>query len=100
MKFVEEKNAFLFLEILSYLCFMVVSAEHLVIRELKTWRSYGIDGQGPTVDTLIKDLGDEHLLNIIRHLERNFDLEGILSPSMQTMHDEIAWRLHGLWQRI
>ena len=79
---------------------MTVPAEHLVIRELKTWRSYGIDGQGPIVDTLIKDLGDEHLLNIIRHLERNFQLEGILSPSMKIMHDEIAWRLHDNWQTI
>jgi len=82
---------------------MVIPAEHLVIRELKTWRSYGIDGKGPIVDTLIKDLGDEHLLNIIRHLEKNFYLDDILSPSMQMnnmMHDEIAWRIHDNWQSI
>lgn len=79
---------------------MMVSAEHLIIRELKTWRSYGIDGKGPIVDTLIKDIGDEHLLNIIGHLERNFQLEGILSPSIQLMHDEIAWRMYDCWVRI
>lgn len=79
---------------------MTVPAEHLILRELKHWRSYGIDGQGPIVDTLIKDLGDEHLLNIIRHLERNFQLEGILSSSIQMMHDEIAWRIRDNWQSI
>ena len=87
---------------------MVVSAEHLILRELKKWRSYewisyGIDGRGPIEDTLIKDIEDEHLLNIIRHLEKNFYLDDILSPSMQMnnmMYDELVWRMQGCWVKI
>ena len=83
---------------------MSVPAEHLVIRELKTWRSYGIDGNGPTEDTLIKDLGDEHLLKIIRHLEERYSRQqlerGYMPTVWETMHDEIAWRLHDNWQSI
>ena len=82
---------------------MAIPAEHLVIRELKIWRSYGIDGRGPIEDTLIKDIEDEHLLNIIRHLEKNFYLDDILSPSMQMnnmMYDELAWRMQGCWVKI
>jgi hypothetical protein len=81
---------------------MRVPAEHLVIRELKTWRSYGIGGKGPTEDILIKDIGDEHLLNIIKHLEERYP-EGahIFLPTVwDMMHDEIAWRLHDNWQSI
>ncbi len=47
----------------------MIRAEHLIVREMKTWRSYGILGKGPIEDTLIKDLKDDHLINIIRHLE-------------------------------
>ena len=81
---------------------MSIPAEHLVIREIKTWRSYGIDGKGPTVDTLIKDISDEHLLNIIKHLEARYsDHSGVFLPTVwETMHNEIAWRMQGCWHRI
>jgi len=81
---------------------MAIPAEHLVIRELKTWRSYGIDGNGPTVDTLIKDIGDDHLLNIIRHLEERYpEGDRISLPTVwEMMHDEILWRMQGCWVSI
>jgi hypothetical protein len=79
---------------------VTVPAEHLVIRELKTWRSYGIEGKGPIQDTLIKDIGDEHLLKIIKHLEDRYGLSGdnIPLPTVyDIMHAELAWRMHGIW---
>jgi hypothetical protein len=81
---------------------MAISAEHLIIRELKTWRSYGIDGKGPIVDTLIKDIGDEHLLNILKHLkERYNEMDLRFLPTVwETMHDEVSWRMLGCWQRV
>jgi hypothetical protein len=82
----------------------MVHAEHLIIREMKTWRSYGIAGKGPIVDTLIKDIEDEHLLNIIRHLEERYSVQqlerGYMPTVYETMHDEISWRMQGCWQSI
>ena len=81
---------------------MAILAEHLIIRELKTWRSYGIHGTDPPVDTLIKDIGDEHLLNIIRHLEERYpEVDLIFLPTVyDMMHDEILWRMQGCWVSI
>lgn len=71
---------------------------------MKTWRSYGIAGKGPIVDTLIKDIEDEHLLNIIRHLEERYSVQqlerGYMPTVYETMHDEISWRMQGCWQSI
>jgi hypothetical protein len=78
--------------------------EHSIIRERKTWRSYGILGKGPIEDTLIKDLKDDHLINIIRHLEERYTVEqlerGYMPTVWDTMHDEVAWRMQGCWQSI
>ena len=82
----------------------MIYSEHLIIREMKTWRSYGIAGKGPIVDTLIKDIGDEHLLNIIRHLEERYTVQqlerGYMPTVYEIMHDEISWRMQGCWQSI
>lgn len=80
----------------------MIHAEHLIIREMKTWRSYGIHGTDPPIDTLIKDIGDEHLLNIIKHLGESYDKWDLrLLPTVwETMHDEVAWRMQGCWQSI
>lgn len=75
----------------------MIHAEHLIIREIKKWRSYGIDGKGPIVDILIKDIEDEHLLNIIRHIEEQAFHSRMLTPTYDTMHAEIAWRMRGIW---
>lgn len=73
---------------------------HARVRSNQKWRSYGIDGQGPVVDIIIKDIGDEHLLNIIRHIEERALHNHMLSPIYHTMHAEIAWRLRGIWIHI
>ena len=93
--------AFFYLVLLSYIWSMI-PAEHLIIREIKTWRSYGIDGKGPTKDTPIKDIGDEHLLNIIKHLrERYTEMDIRFLPTVwDTMHDEVAWRMQECWHSI
>lgn len=83
----------------------MIHAEHLIIREIKKWRSYGIDGKGPVVDTLIKDIGDEHLLNILKHLEDRHSVQDVqdlrfLPTVYETMHNEISWRMQGCWQSI
>ena len=70
--------------------------DHAFVRTKQKWRSYGIDGKGPTEDTLIMDLGDEHLLNIIRHLQERGSIS-TLPTNYHTMHAEIAWRLRDLW---
>lgn len=92
---------FLYPDIFSYLCCVTIPAEHLIIRELETWRSYGIGGKGPTEDTLIKDIGDEHLLKIIQHLQSlRAERDGFLPVDCGMMYDEIAWRMHDCWQSI
>ena len=96
----DSDTSFFYLSILSYLCLMMVSAEHLILRELKTWRSYGIEGKGPIQDTLIKDIGDEHLLNIIRHLEEMEFHSRMLTPIYDIMYEEIAWRMYDCWVKI
>jgi hypothetical protein len=84
----------------------MIPAEHLIIRQIKKWRSYGILGKGPIVDILIKDIEDEHLLNIIRHLEERSQgasykgRSNFLPTVYETMHDEIAWRMLDCWVRI
>jgi len=80
----------------------MIHAEHLIIREIETWRSYGIHGTDPPIDTLIKDIGDEHLLNIIKHLGERYDKWDLrfLPTVWETMHDEVAWRMQGCWQSI
>jgi len=84
----------------------MIPAEHLIVRELKTWRSYGILGKGPIEDTLIKDIGDEHLLNIIKHLEERSEgasyrgRSNFLPPVYHIMHDEISWRMRDCWQSL
>jgi hypothetical protein len=74
---------------------------HSELRETKTWRSYGIHGTDPPIDTLIKDLGDEHLLNIIKHLEERYpEGDHIFLPTVwETMHNEVAWRLDRSWRQ-
>lgn len=67
---------------------------HSLIRETKTWRSYGIDGKGPIRDTLIQDLEGEHLLNIIRHLEERKHSDPLV---LANMYNEITWRLIEIW---
>ena len=82
----------------------MIHAEHLIIREIKTWRSYGIHGADPPIDTLIKDLKDDHLLNIINHLKDRYTVQqlelGYMPTVWDTMHDEVAWRMQGCWQSI
>jgi hypothetical protein len=70
--------------------------DHALARAKQKWRSYGIDGQGPVEDTFIRDIGDEHLLNIINHLQERGHISTLLAISY-TMHAEIAWRLRNLW---
>jgi len=74
---------------------------HSELREIKTWRSYGIHGTDPPIDTLIKDLGDEHLLNIIKHLEDRLTFGPMhpFSDAHRVMCDEVAWRLDRSWQQ-
>ena len=76
----------------------MIHAEHLIIREIETWRSYS----DPPIDTLIKDIGDEHLLNIIKDLGERYDKWDLrfLPTVWETMHDEVAWRMQGCWQSI
>jgi hypothetical protein len=70
--------------------------DHSITRTRQKWKSYGIEGQGPVEDTLVMDLGDEHLLNIIKHLERRGRISTLLAI-YYTMHAEIAWRLRDHW---
>jgi len=74
---------------------------HSELREIKTWRSYGKDGTDPPIDTLIKDLGDEHLLNIIKHLEDRFTFGPMnaISDAHRVMCEEVAWRMRDCWQQ-
>ena len=74
---------------------------HSELRETKTWRSYGIHGTDLPIDTLIKDLGDEHLLNIIKHLEDRFTFGPMsaISGAHRVMCDEVAWRMRDCWQQ-
>ena len=74
---------------------------HSDLRETQTWRSYGKNGTDLPIDTLIKDLGDEHLLNIIKHLEDRYDVRELrfLPSAWETMHNEVAWRLDRSWQQ-
>lgn len=42
---------------------------HIVDRHTVKWGSFGKSGTGPVVYTLIKDLSNDHLNNIITHIE-------------------------------
>ena len=95
---------FFYSEVFSYSYPMDLTEQipHLLTRETQTWRSYGIGGQGPTQDTLIKDIGDDHLMRIIAHLEALYPKSDLRSlPTVwDMMHAEIAYRLQDHWQRI
>jgi len=97
------KITFSFLALIAYLWHMPIDPHipHSELRETQTWRSYGRDGTDPPIDTLVKDLGDEHLLNIIKHLEDRYGASELrfLPSAWETMHNEVAWRLDRSWQQ-
>lgn len=97
------KITFSFLALIDYLWHMLIDPHipHSELRETQSWRSYGIHGTDPPIDTLIKDLGDEHLLNIIKHLEDRYDTRDVrfLPTVWETMHNEVAWRLDRSWRQ-
>lgn len=63
---------------------------HIVDRHIVKWGSFGKSGTGPVVYTLIKDLSNDHLNNIITHIESR-KLIGD-APILQLMIQEKQYR--------
>jgi hypothetical protein len=64
---------------------------HIVDRNIVKWTSFGINGDEPPRKTLIKDLSDSHLTNIIKWVveRRNSYCEAILN----LMKEELNFRV-------
>ena len=45
--------------------------KHKRNREIVQWGSFGKDGNGPLTHRYIKDLSDNHLLNVLTHVRNN-----------------------------
>ena len=75
-----------------YLC---IDMSHIEDRQVKTWGSYGKDGDEPLTFRLIKDLSDSHLENIIIFIERYHTM---YSPyRLRLMKREVEFRqLNGI----
>jgi hypothetical protein len=63
--------------------------KHSELREIKTWGSYGKNGDEPITTRLIKDLSDEHLENVIEFMNDN---ERFYQSMTQIMLDEKDYR--------
>lgn len=63
---------------------------HIQDREIKTWGSYGKNGDEPLTIRLIKDLSDEHLENIIPFIKRHVTY--YTSDTLQLMMREKYYR--------
>ena len=64
---------------------------HIQDREIKTWGSYGKNGDEPLTRRLIKDISDDHLANIIPFIKRH--TAHYTSDTLQMMVSELEYRL-------
>jgi hypothetical protein len=62
---------------------------HELIRNTQKWGSYGINGDEPLTERLIKDLSDTHLSNIITFLTANYQLNKL----KHVFEDEVTYRV-------
>ena len=56
------------------MCLYDTDEDHMELRELYPWTSYGIDGQQPPKTQVIKDLTTDHIENILKtqiHLQEH-----------------------------
>ncbi len=72
---------------------------HVEDREKKYWTSFGKKGDEPPIKTLIKDLGNIHLLRIKIHLEKRIEhfnrfdfLDKGLNSTLILIENEIKFR--------
>lgn len=70
---------------------------HEWVREIKQWGSYGKDGQGPLTYIYIKDLGDEHILNIINHIK---EVGHPANDMLDILDNEITWRMGNPFKKL
>lgn len=66
---------------------------HLVDRETVFWTSLGKYGKGPVRQTIIKDLCDSHLLNIIDFIQRNPRTYGSDHNLQYFLETEVIYRV-------
>lgn len=64
---------------------------HIVDRNIVEWTSFGINGNDPPRKTLIKDLSDSHLTNIIKWVEVRTNSYGV--GILKLMMDELNFRV-------
>jgi hypothetical protein len=65
---------------------------HIVDRNIVEWTSFGVNGDEPPKKTLIKDLSDSHLTNIINWIgdRRNSYGEEILNLMMEELNFRVG----------
>lgn len=81
--------------------------EHESIRETFTWGTYGRDGKDPLKHILVKDITDEHLVNIINHIKERIaqweSVSGVTelkNPTLDIMKNEMEYRLLNNFKKI
>lgn len=63
---------------------------HIVDRNIVEWTSFGINGDEPPRKTLIKDLSDSHLTNIIKWINERSNSYGV--GILKLMMEELNFR--------
>ena len=65
---------------------------HIVDRNIVEWTSFGVNGDEPPKNTLIKDLSDSHLTNIINWIgdRHNSYGEEILNLMMEELNFRVG----------
>ena len=64
---------------------------HIVDRNIVEWTSFGVNGDEPPKKTLIKDLSDSHLTNIINWIGDRHDSYG--EEILNLMMEELNFRV-------
>ena len=64
---------------------------HIVDRNIVKWTSFGINGDEPPRKTLIKDLSDSHLMNIINWIGERHNSYG--EATLNLMIEELNFRV-------